>query len=70
MQIEYTQRQYDEIEQCLLNPTDVPKEIKFAMGIIGIKYKDIKPLDIDAFEGDAEEKKIKCDFYNQQRRVL
>ena len=68
--IEPTKEQFDEIEACLSNPNEVSQEVRYAMGALGIKYKEIKPKDISTFEGDDEEKEIKFNFFNQQRRVL
>lgn len=61
------QKFLDEIKKEFSNPSKISKESEYAMGMLGIQYKQIKTLKLDDFEGDDDEKRIKFDFYNHQR---
>lgn len=61
------QQALDDINNELSTPKTISKELKYALGMLGLKYKEVKPLQLSDFEGDEEEQQIQCDFYNQQR---
>ena len=60
----------DEIKKEVSVSSNISKECKYAMGMLGISYQQIKELKMDDFEGDDEEKQIQFDFYNLQRDKL
>jgi len=70
MPLKIRKRHFEEIEAELLDAKQIPCELRYAMGMLGLKYCDVKPLSIDSIEGDKEEKAIQFEFLTQQRRSL
>lgn len=70
MPLKIKKRHFKEIEEELVDAKNIPCELTYAMGLLGLEYCDVKPLTIDDIEGDKEEKTIQFEFLTQQRRSL
>jgi len=70
MPLKIKKRHLEEIEAELSDVKQIPCELRYAMGMLGLDYCDVKPLSIDDIEGDKEEKTIQFEFLTQQRRSL